>query len=125
MALGRAGFLFFFLQPFLSFFFLLMVVGGLSPGSMEIMAVGGAGARVAPPLASSLHLSSVCVASTFNRRFARSVHPGVCVLDVPATLHWRPCLPHRLGRCCLPIQLQDFDIIRSSFDDLFVKWLLF
>jgi hypothetical protein len=55
MALGRAGFLFFFfLQPLLSFFFLLMVVGGLSSGSMEIMAVRGAGARVAPSLASSL-----------------------------------------------------------------------
>jgi hypothetical protein len=41
MAFGGAGFLFFFLQPLLSFFFLLMVVGGLTPGSMEIMAVGG------------------------------------------------------------------------------------
>ena len=36
-----AGFLFFFLQPLLFFFFLLMVIRGFSPGSMEIMAVGG------------------------------------------------------------------------------------
>jgi hypothetical protein len=46
----REGWLPLLLPPALPFFFfLLMVVGGLSPGSMEIMAIEGAGARVAFP----------------------------------------------------------------------------
>jgi hypothetical protein len=46
--------LFFFLQPLISFFFLLMAVARAKGGRCVAMAGRGAGARVAPSLASSL-----------------------------------------------------------------------
>jgi hypothetical protein len=45
---GGAASLFFFLQPLLSFFFLLMAVARAKGGSVLPWPVGGAGARVAP-----------------------------------------------------------------------------
>jgi hypothetical protein len=61
---------------------------------------------------------------SFNRRFARSVHPGVHVSDTPATLRRR----HRqlqLRRLYSSLLLKDFVVIWFSFEDLDVTWLLF
>lgn len=62
--------------------------------------------------------------SVFNRRFAQSVHPGARVHDAPAT-HRRRIRPlHHHRHRCLSLQIQSFNVIRSSTEDLFVNWLL-
>jgi hypothetical protein len=60
----------------------------------------------------------------FNRRFARSIHPGVCVLGAPATLRRRLRRLRRHEQSCLLFQIQGFVVISSSLEDLFVNWLL-
>jgi hypothetical protein len=61
----------------------------------------------------------------FNRRFARSVHPGVRVSDAPATLRRRH-RQLRLRRLYSSLLLRkDFVVIWFSFEDLVVTWLLF
>jgi hypothetical protein len=62
---------------------------------------------------------------TLNRHYARSVHPGAYVFDAPMAPHRRIRLPQRLRRrCCHLILLQELDVIWSSMEDSYVKWLL-
>jgi hypothetical protein len=62
----------------------------------------------------------------FNRRFVRSVHPGVRISNAPATLYRRNCLLQRRCPCFFLLWLKkDFVVIWFSFEDLFVIWLLF